>query len=183
MSAGANLIATLIGYPILFLALRNYPITGMWCSSPLTVIGHIVENNKVVTRLCNSSKLLYDWRSVSMSWYRAPLWDLRPDITSCRNTAVWNLRSCFCGAPSLTRGRSAIYNVITQWSESRKTRNHTLLSLLRHPQPRGPGSRIYIPQEQGGQVIPLGTGFYVIGPAGSASKLVSPTIKFEDIEA
>jgi hypothetical protein len=20
-----------------------------------------------------------------MSWYRAPLWDLRPDITSCRN--------------------------------------------------------------------------------------------------
>jgi hypothetical protein len=43
-------------------------------------------------------------QSVSMSWYRAPLWDLRPDITSCRNV-VWNLRSCFCGAPSLTRGR------------------------------------------------------------------------------
>jgi hypothetical protein len=40
-----------------------------------------------------------------MSWYRAPLWDLRPDITSCRNVAVWNLRSCFCGAPSLKRGR------------------------------------------------------------------------------
>jgi hypothetical protein len=38
-----------------------------------------------------------------MSWYRAPLWDLRPDITFCRNVAVWNLRSCFCGAPSLTR--------------------------------------------------------------------------------
>jgi hypothetical protein len=33
------------------------------------------------------------------------LWDLRPDITSCRNVAVWNLRSCFCGAPSLTTGR------------------------------------------------------------------------------
>jgi hypothetical protein len=27
-------------------------------------------------------------RSVSMSWYRAPLWDLRPDITSYRNVAV-----------------------------------------------------------------------------------------------
>jgi hypothetical protein len=37
----------------------------------------------------------------SMSWYRAPLWDLRPDITSCRNVAVWNLRSCIYGAPSL----------------------------------------------------------------------------------
>jgi hypothetical protein len=28
--------------------------------------------------------------TVSMCWYRAPLWDLRPDITSCRNVAVWN---------------------------------------------------------------------------------------------
>jgi hypothetical protein len=59
--------------------------------------------------IARSSKLLYDWQSVSqsvsMSWHRAPLWHLRPDITSCRNVAVWNLRSCFCGAPSLTRGR------------------------------------------------------------------------------
>jgi hypothetical protein len=46
-----------------------------------------------------------DGQSVSMSCYRAPLWDLRPDITSCRNVAVWNLRSCFCGVPSLTRRR------------------------------------------------------------------------------
>jgi hypothetical protein len=44
-------------------------------------------------------------QSVSMSWYRAPLWDLRPDITSCRNVAVWNLRSSFCVEPSLTRER------------------------------------------------------------------------------
>jgi hypothetical protein len=34
----------------------------------------------------------------NMSWYPAPLWDLRPDITSCRNVAVWNLRSCLLGA-------------------------------------------------------------------------------------
>jgi hypothetical protein len=34
-----------------------------------------------------------------------------------------------------------------------------LLSLfLRHPQSRGPGSCIYIPQEQGGPVIPSGNG-------------------------
>jgi hypothetical protein len=153
-----------------------------------------------------------------MSWYRAPLWDLRPDITSCRNVAVWNLRSCFCGAPSLTRGRvcllsvtvsnkvevtlrltvgqsvclgierpcgtrdqillpvgmllseicgrmsvgrplwredgSASCSVITQWSEPRRTHNRTLLSHLTRPQPGGPGSRIYIPQEQSGPVIP-----------------------------
>jgi hypothetical protein len=46
-----------------------------------------------------------------------------------------------------------------QWSESRRTRNHTLLSHLRLPQPGGPGSRIYIPQEHGGPVIPPGIGF------------------------
>jgi hypothetical protein len=34
-------------------------------------------------------------------------------------------------APSLTRGRSAIYSAICQWTESRRTHNHTLLSHLR----------------------------------------------------
>jgi hypothetical protein len=42
---------------------------------------------------------------VSMSWYRVPLWDLRPDITSCRNVAVWNLWSHIYWEPSLTIGR------------------------------------------------------------------------------
>jgi hypothetical protein len=55
--------------------------------------------------LLTKSKSLYDWQSVSMSWYRVPMWDLRPDIISCRNVAVWNLRCCICGAPFLTRGR------------------------------------------------------------------------------
>jgi hypothetical protein len=40
-----------------------------------------------------------------MSWYRALLWDLRQDITSCQNVAAWNLRFCICGAPTLIRGR------------------------------------------------------------------------------
>jgi hypothetical protein len=52
-----------------------------------------------------------------------------------------------------------ICSVITQWSKSRRTRNHTLLPHLRLPQPGEPGSHIYIPQEQGGAVIPLGIGF------------------------
>jgi hypothetical protein len=54
---------------------------------------------------------------------------------------------------------SAICSEISQWSESRRTWNHTLLSHLRLPQPGGPGSHIYIPQEHGGPVIPPGTGF------------------------
>jgi hypothetical protein len=45
-------------------------------------------------------------------------------------------------------------------SESHGTRDHILLSqFLRPPQPGRPGPRIYIPQEQGGPDIPLGTGF------------------------
>jgi hypothetical protein len=58
------------------------------------------------------------------------------------------------GRPLWREDGSAICSVITQWSESLRTRNHTLLSHLRLPQPRGTGSRIYIPQEQGGPVIP-----------------------------
>jgi hypothetical protein len=43
--------------------------------------------------------------------------------------------------------------------ESRRTQDHILLSQIRDPQLGGPGPRIYIPQEQGGLVIPPGTGF------------------------
>jgi hypothetical protein len=69
-----------------------------------------------------------------------------------------------CGLVSVGRllwreDGSAICSVITQWSESRRTHNHTLLFHLRLPQPGGPGSRIYIPQEHGGPVIHPGTGF------------------------
>jgi hypothetical protein len=63
------------------------------------------------------------------------------------------------GRPLSREDGSAICSVIIQWSESRRTRNYTLLSHLRLPQPGGPGPRIYIPQEQGGPVIPPGTGF------------------------
>jgi hypothetical protein len=48
---------------------------------------------------------------------------------------------------------------VTLGLKSRRTRNHILLSHLRLPQPVGPGPCIYIPHEQGGPVIPPGTGF------------------------
>jgi hypothetical protein len=72
------------------------------------------------------------------------------------------LRSKICGLVSVGRplwreDGSAICSVITQWSDSRRTPNHTLLSHLRFSQPGG-YSRIYIPQEQCGPVIPPGTG-------------------------
>jgi hypothetical protein len=71
-------------------------------------------------------------------------------------------------APSLTRRRVCnllvqfllgLARAVTLGSKSHRTHSHILLSHLRLPQLGGPGSRIYIPQEQGGPVIPPGTGF------------------------
>jgi hypothetical protein len=70
---------------------------------------------------------------------------------------------CYFVAPSLTRGR--VCNLLVQLllglaiaatlgSKSRTTHGHILLSHLRLPQPGRPGPHIYIPQEQGGPVIP-----------------------------
>jgi hypothetical protein len=63
-------------------------------------------------------------QSVSMSWYRVPLWDLRPDIISCPNVAIWNLRSCIYWAPSLTRGR--VFNLQC---------NHSIVRVAQNPKP------------------------------------------------
>jgi hypothetical protein len=62
-----------------------------------------------------------DWQSVSMSWYLVPLWDLQPDIISCSNVAVWNLRSCIYWVPSLTRGQ--ICNLQCNYSVVRVAQN------------------------------------------------------------
>jgi hypothetical protein len=69
------------------------------------------------------------------------------------------------GRPLWWQDGSAVCSAITQWSESRRTRNHTLLSHLRPPQLGGPGSRIYIPQEQGGPFIP---------PGSTSSRYIAP---------
>jgi hypothetical protein len=73
------------------------------------------------------------------------------------------LLSEICGLVSVVRPLwrevvSAICSVITQWSESPRTLKHTLLSSLKLTQPGATGFRIYIHQEQGGPVIPPGTG-------------------------
>jgi hypothetical protein len=75
------------------------------------------------------------------------------------------LRLCYFVAPFLTRGR--VFNLLVQLllglaravtlgPKSRRTHGHILLSHLRLPQPGGPGSRIYIPQEQRGPVMAPG---------------------------
>jgi hypothetical protein len=63
-------------------------------------------------------------QSVSVSWYRVPMWDLRQDIISFRNVAVWDLRSCIYWAPSLTRER--VYNLQC---------NHSIVRVAQNPKP------------------------------------------------
>jgi hypothetical protein len=108
----------------------------------------------------SKSKLLYDWWSVSQ-------YVLVSSILVGLVSRYYFLLECCClkfavlflwGALSDKR-MGLQFAVWSQWSESRRTHNHTLLSHLRLPQPGGPGSCIYIPQEQGGPVIPLGTAF------------------------
>jgi hypothetical protein len=61
---------------------------------------------------------------------------------------------CWCGAPSLTRSRVCSFQyllgiaiAVFLRSESHGTHEHILSLRLRFPQPGGPGSCIYFPQE------------------------------------
>jgi hypothetical protein len=86
----------------------------------------------------------------------------RPILGPTPPPVLWVPCDTFGGDPGLrlTVSQSVsmswcrICSVITRWSESRRTRNHILLSHMRLPQLGGPGSRIYIPQEQGSLVKP-----------------------------
>jgi hypothetical protein len=62
---------------------------------------------------------------------------------------------------ALSDDRTGLYFPVNimHWSESRKARNHLLLSHLRLPQPGRPSPDMYTPQGQRGQVIPPVTGF------------------------
>jgi hypothetical protein len=90
-------------------------------------------------------------RSVSMSWCRA-------HSGTCDQILLPVGRCCLVsvGRPLWREDGSAVCSAITQWTESHRTRNHTLLSHLKLPQHGGSRSHIYIPQEQGGPVITFG---------------------------
>jgi hypothetical protein len=87
-----------------------------------------------------------DCQSVSMSWYRALLWDTRPDSISFRNVTVWNLRSCIHGASSLTRRR--VWNLLCIHSTVRVAQNPKLYSIVSCETP--PTWRARFPYLQGG---------------------------------
>jgi hypothetical protein len=74
-------------------------------------------------------------QSTSLSWNKAPIWGLRPDINYCFTITVL----FFCGALSLTRWRVcllymllALASAVLLWSESLCSRDHILLSHIWH---------------------------------------------------
>jgi hypothetical protein len=82
--------------------------------------------------MSSQSHIATDGQSISKSWCRAPS-GAHDQIF----ITLWQLRSCFCGTPSLTRGRVcllymllALASVVFLGSESLGTRDHILLSLV-----------------------------------------------------
>jgi hypothetical protein len=113
----------------------------------------------------SQSYITTDGQSASLSWCQAPICDPRPIFPLLSLIICWQLRICWCGAPSLTRSWVCSFQLLLDIvstdffrSESHGTHEDIVLSLiLRLPQPVGLGSRIYFPQEQGSPVIPPGT--------------------------
>jgi hypothetical protein len=103
-----------------------------------------------------------DSQSASPSWCQASR--TRDQFFFLLEIFFRHLRVCYFVVPSLTRARVCnlllllvLASAVLLRSESRGTQDHILLSqFLRLPQPGGPGTRIYIPQEQGGPDIPPG---------------------------
>jgi hypothetical protein len=95
------------------------------------------------------------------SWCQATIWGLQPDFSYCRTVLgllMWAL--------SLMRERVCRLQLLLALASShswvwvpRDSWPYFTVSDSRIPKPGGPGPRIYIPREQGGPVIPPGTGF------------------------
>jgi hypothetical protein len=96
---------------------------------------------------------------VGQSWCRAHSGTCDQILLPVRRLLSESRGLVSVGHPLWLEDGFAICIAITQWSEWHRTLNHTLLSHLRLPQPGGQGSHTYVPQEQGGPVIPPGTGF------------------------
>jgi hypothetical protein len=119
------------------------------------------------SRSQSQSYITTDSQSASLSWCQAPIWDPRPIFLLLSLIISRQLRVCWCGAPSLTRGLVWSFQLLLGIasaaflrSESRMTHKHILLSpFLRLSQPEGPDSCIYFPQEQSSPVTPPGIGF------------------------
>jgi hypothetical protein len=118
---------------------------------------------RTVCQSQSQSHVTTDSQSASLSWCQDPIWGSRPDFCYCGTVAgllMWAALSDRRMGLSFT-----IDAVPHQHSHSRilvpwDSGPYFTVSDLRLPQLRGPGPHIYIPQEQGGHVIPPATWFH-----------------------
>jgi hypothetical protein len=96
-----------------------------------------------------------DGQPVSISWYRAHSGTCDQILLPVGKLLSENVGIVSAGCPLWRENGSAVCSAIAQWSESLRTRNHTLLSHLRIPQNVGPCSRIYTPRNR----VAQGTSF------------------------
>jgi hypothetical protein len=111
----------------------------------------------------SQSELFYDWRfTASASWRQAP-WDPRPvfifQTEHLRLSSSCNILSSERVGLSFTIAAGPRQRSHSQARVPWDLWPHFTVSHSRLPQPGGPGPRVYIPQKQGGPVIPPGTGF------------------------
>jgi hypothetical protein len=86
----------------------------------------------------NHNDITIDGQSASLSWCPAPIWDPRSNILLLSLIVVRQLRVCWCGVPSLMRGRVCSFRLLLGIasaaffvSESRGTHDHYLPAFYR----------------------------------------------------
>jgi hypothetical protein len=94
-----------------------------------------------ILKYCQSQSQSYittDGQSASLSWCQPPIWDPRPIFLLHSLIISGQLRVCWYGAPSLTRGRACSFQLLLGLAsgvflgrESRRTNDHILLSRYR----------------------------------------------------
>jgi hypothetical protein len=139
------------------------------CWGPVSVGHPLVREDRSavfskIIQFC-ASRITIDWFTHTNSRDRIFFFFQIFATCSCRNVAVWMLRSCSVGHPLWREDRSAVFSKIIQWSEMRRTRNYTLLSHLRFPEPGRTGCRIYrlSPRNKLAQLYPWALDSFYVG--------------------
>jgi hypothetical protein len=129
---------------------RNYPALKL---APWSLIHSKSQSQSYITPAGHSA---------SLSWCQAPMWGPRKDFYYCQTVAgllMWGALSDEKMGLSFTIAAGPRQHRHSRVRVPQDSWEYFTVSDSRLPQPKGPGPRIYIRREQGGPVIPPGTGF------------------------
>jgi hypothetical protein len=123
--------------------LRNFFAKGRRCntdSNTLSRVGwHAWREWRVLVRMIGfiSALVAISLNHTQIQEIQRYRWFTHFPFHRCTRTRIWQLRSCFCGAPTLTRGRVcllymllALASAVFLGSVSLGTRDHMLLSQI-----------------------------------------------------